>query len=787
MTGPRRLAAALLFAAPFVPLIVADLGPRSGAVVEDRHAPRTAGGTKAERPAGGRAPSSWFQAQRAYPYGEIPLHRWRDARAQAELTRRGFVSGPWWSPRGPKNVPGRITDLAVDPTDDDVVYAGTAEGGVFRTLDGGQSWTPLFDTMPALSIGAVAVDPSDPDVVYAGTGEVNPGGGSVAYGGAGLFRSTDRGVTWSLVGLETTGTIGRIVVDPTDPLTIYVAANGMHWQPNPERGVYRTTDGGATWQRVLYVDDVTGCVDLVLRPDNPDVVFASMWQHLRQPDSYDYGGPGCAIHRSDDGGDTWSVVACGLPTPSADGGRIGISLCASQPDVMHAVYADRIGFFDGLYRSVDGGATWTQTNDTDLEDVFASYGWWFGNVRTHPLDPNRIWVLGLELWTSADGGASWAEAGAAMHVDHHGLVFGSGPSPVIYAGNDGGVYRSTDGGAVWTPLPDQPHTQVYRLALDAQNPAALYIGAQDNGTSRTLTGRQDDWTPVFGGDGFQTVIDPADSGRIWAQYQYGRIFFTPDDGATWLSATTGISFADRRNWNAPHVQDPGDPSRRYAGSNRLYRSTGDRTWEAISPDLTGGPSGSTGQVDGSLTSISVSPSNPDVIWTGSNDGVVQVTVDGGVSWTDVSTALPDRWVTAVRAHPTNVGAAFATISGYRWNEPLPRIYVTTNFGSTWTAITTGLPDAPVNDLVVDPADGDRLFVATDVGVFNSRDGGGSWQVFGRGLPNVVVTSLLIDERSATLLAGTFGRSVFAVSIDDDLVFGDGFETGGVAPWSAAAP
>jgi len=183
----------------------------------------------------------------------------------------------------------------------------------------------------------------------------------------------------------------------------------------------------------------------------------------------------------------------------------------------------------------------------------------------------------------------------------------------------------------------------------------------------------------------------------------------------------------------------------------------------------------------------VSPSNPDVIWTGSNDGVVQVTVDGGVSWTDVSTALPDRWVTAVRAHPTNVVAAFATISGYRWNEPLPRIYVTTNFGSTWTAITTGLPDAPVNDLVVDPADGDRLFVATDVGVFNSRDGGGSWQVFGRGLPNVVVTSLLIDERSATLLAGTFGRSVFAVSIDDDLVFGDGFETGGVAPWSAAAP
>jgi photosystem II stability/assembly factor-like uncharacterized protein len=791
MTSVRRAVAVLSLLV--VSLLVLREGIARWIDRETRHDPVTSCETPAadsearttRRP---KAPNDWFFAQRAFPFGSIPLDEWHAARASAAAMRSHKRSaGPIWVPRGPENVPGRITDLAVDPNNDDIVFAGTAEGGVFRTLDAGQHWTPLFDEMPALSIGAVAIDPSNSMVVYAGTGEVNPGGGSVAYGGAGLFRSTDGGDTWSLIGLESSGSIGRIVVHPSDPLTIFVAANGMHWQANPERGVYRTRDGGTTWQRVLYVDDQTGCVDLLQRPDNPDVVFASMWQHIRQLASYDYGGPGCAVHVTSDGGDSWTVVGGGLPAPSADGGRIGISLCLSQPDVMHAVYADRTGSFDGLYRSTNGGSTWTRTTDDALVYVFASYGWWFGNVRTHPASSSTIFVLGVDFWMSTDGGASYFDASDIMHVDHHALSFGSGPSPTMYNGNDGGVYRSTNGGSSWSQLPNQPHTQVYRMALDNQNSSALYIGAQDNGTSRTLAGGVDDWEPVFSGDGFQPLVHPNISSSIWSQAQYGSIYFSSDDGSTWLSAALGIPYSDRTNWNAPHMQDPTNPEQRYTGTYRVFRNTDEYNWTPISPDLTGGPQGNPGQVDGSLTTIAVSPFDANVIWAGSNDGYVHVTDNGGASWTDVSGVLPERWVTAVKADPFDRETAYVTISGFRWNEPLPHVFMTTDLGATWLPIAGDLPSAPVNDLVADPTASGRLFVATDVGVFVTRDQGLSWTMLGADLPNVVVTSLLYDERSHEILAGTFGRSVFSTPIDDGLVFYDGFESDDAARWSHMAP
>jgi len=422
-----------------------------------------------------------------------------------------------------------------------------------------------------------------------------------------------------------------------------------------------------------------------------------------------------------------------------------------------------------------------------LNNVFASYGWWFGNVRTHPVDPDTVFVIGLTFWRSTDGGGSYSNASHNMHVDHHGLAFGSGVDPVMYNGNDGGVYRSTNGGTIWTTLPNQPHTKIYRMALDRQNPNALYIGAQDNGTNRTITGSVDDWQEVFGGDGFQPVIHPDDSNRIWAQYQYGSMSFSGNGGSTWLSATLGIPSTDRKNWNAPHVQDPSDSERRFAGTQRVFRNIDDRNWESISPDLTGGPSGNPGQVDGSLTTISVSPLDPNVIWAGSNDGFVHVTVNGGGGWTDVSSTLPDRWVTAVRADPSTRETAYVTISGYRWNEPLPRVYVTTDLGLSWSPISADLPDAPVNDLLVDPSAPGRLFVATDVGVFVSWDRGATWDLLGADLPNVVTTSLLYDERIRELFVGTFGRSVFSTSVDDGLLFFDGFESGGTDGWGNTTP
>ncbi len=736
-----------------------------------------------------KTPNPWFFLERAYPLGHIPLDQWRAAQRQAAALRsRPSRSAVAWTPRGPDNVGGRITELAVDPTDEHVVYAGAAEGGVLRTTDGGLTWATLFDDMPSLAIGAVAVDPSNPAVVWAGTGEVNPGGGSVAYGGTGLYRSTDHGDTWAFAGLAASGSIGRIRVDPTDPDRVLVAAMGHLWQTNPERGVYRTTDGGASWERVLYVDDQTGCVDLVQRSDAPGTVFAAMWRRLRQPEYYDYGGATCAVHRSTDGGDTWEVVGGGLPTPSAASGRIGISLCQDQPDVMHAIYADNVGYFAGLYRSTDGGLSWARTADSLLvtAQVFASYGWWFGNVRTHPSNPDWVYVLGLDFFRSTDGGASYVNASGTLHVDHHALEFGPGSSPRAYLGNDGGVYGSTDGGATWAKSPLMPITQAYRVALDAGNPAALYVGSQDTSTVRTLTGATDDWQEVLGGDGFQALVHPTSSSWVWGQMQYGAIYFSSNGGSTWLGATVGIPAGDRTTWNAPLVQDPTDPDLRYCGTYRVWRSTSTRNWVAISPDLTGGPhSGSSGQVDGTLTTLAVSPLDPQVIWAGSNDGFVQVTTDGGSSWADVSGTLPERWVTAVRADPRARATAWVAISGYRWVEPLPHVFRTTDLGLTWQAVAGNLPEAPVNDLLVDPFEPDRLFVATDVGVFETLDGGASWSALGAGLPNVVAVSLALEPHDRVLVVGTFGRSLFSTPVELDLLFFDGVETGDTSRWSSA--
>jgi hypothetical protein len=374
-----------------------------------------------------------------------------------------------------------------------------------------------------------------------------------------------------------------------------------------------------------------------------------------------------------------------------------------------------------------------------------------------------------------------------MHVDHHGYDWGPGSSPVMYNGNDGGVYRSIDDGDHWTKLPDLPVTQAYRVALDANNPYALYIGAQDNGTCRTLDSGTDNWSNVFGGDGFQPLIHPDDSFSIWAQFQYGSLYFSGNNGASWASATIGVSSSDRRNWNSPHVQDPTIPDQRYFGTNKVYRSTGDRTWSVISPDLTGNPGGNPGQVDGTLTTIAVSPHNPNVIWTGSNDGYVQLTTNGGGDWFDLSGTLPQRWVTSVRVDPFTEEVAYVTISGFRWNEYLPRVYRTSDYGATWDPISGNLPDAPVNDFLADPDRQNRYFVATDVGVYETWDGGTTWSMLGSDLPNVVCTSMALDRDNQLLVVGTYGRSLFSRIINPDHLFVDGFESGDTSAWSGSVP
>jgi photosystem II stability/assembly factor-like uncharacterized protein len=375
--------------------------------------------------------------------------------------------------------------------------------------------------------------------------------------------------------------------------------------------------------------------------------------------------------------------------------------------------------------------------------------------------------LGLPFWRSTNGGASYQDASDDMHVDHHGLDFSSGSNPVLYNGNDGGVYRSTNSGANWTKLPNLPITQIYRVTRDANNTAALYCGTQDNGTNRTLTGALNDWEHIFGGDGFQPLVHPEASHRIWVQYQYGNVYYSGTGGDSWDYALNGISGADRNNWNSPLVQDPTEPDTRYFGTNRVYRSTGNTSWTAISPDLTGGPyGGNSGQVDGTLTTLAVSPLDGDVIWSGADDGYVHVTQNGGASWTYVAADLPERWITSVRCDPHDRETAYVTLSGFRWAEPLPHVFRTTDLGASWVNISGNLPEAPANEILVDPATTGLYYVATDVGVYETIDGGATWSALGIGLPNVVVTSLAMDKAARILFAGTYGRSFFSLGLGE---------------------
>jgi len=717
----------------------------------------------------GFKPSDWFFAQRAYPYGEVNLEAYREAVYEAMQTRRkrsATFDDVVWIPAGPTNIGGRITDFAVDPRDRNVIYAGAASGGVIKSTDGGGSWTALFDDQPTLSIGALAIDPVNPDILYVGTGEANAGGGSVTYGGFGVSKTTDGGSTWASVGLEDTRYIGRVVVDPSDPDRVFVAAVGTLFSTNSDRGVYRTTDGGSTWEQVLAVSDSTGAIDLIQNPNDTDVLYAAMWERIRRPGSRSYGGSTSGVYRTTDGGDSWSLLTNGLPNSSPDVGRIGLALSEADPTIVYAIFADDAGYFLGVYRSSNAGGSWSRVNDGTLQsgNFYYSYGWWFGFIEADPTDPDILYAHGVGMYKTTNGGDSWNQIAHSNHVDHHAQYIDPADHNWTIEGNDGGIYFSTNGGSSWDKADGLPITQFYTNEIDYLNPVHLAGGTQDNGTNRTLDGAIDGWEEIYGGDGFYVIIDPTDSDIMYAESQYGGLGKSTNGGYGWNSALNGVNNSDRRNWSTPVVMDPSDHNTLYYGTYRLYRTTnGAQNWSAISGDLTSGPS-SGNLVFNTITTMAVAPSNPQVIYTGSDDGNVHVTIDGGQEWYDIGAGLPDRWITRVIVHPDDHLKAYVTISGFRWDSPLPHVYATSDGGANWIDISTNLPEVPINDLVIDPQRTSFLYIATDVGVYASTNTGTSWESFNKGLPMVPVTDLTFHPPTRTLSAATYGRSMFTVEL-----------------------
>ncbi|HSM61349.1 MAG TPA: hypothetical protein VK849_11150 [Longimicrobiales bacterium] len=693
---------------------------------------------------------------------------------------------------GPAVMGGRVSDIDAVESNPAVFYVGLATGGVWKTESQGMSWTPLFDDQPCSSIGDVTIFQANPNVVWVGTGE--PQNRQSSPYGCGVFRSTDGGRTWTNVGLRETRHVGRIRLHPTDPDVAFVAAVGHLWGPNEERGVYRTRDGGRTWERVLYVDENTGAIDLAIDPGDPNTLFAAMYQRRRTAYGFSASGAGSGLYRTTDGGDTWTELTEGLP--AGDKGRIGIDVYRGDGNLVYAtVESDPEG--RGLYRSRDRGDTWERVSTRNPRPMY------FSLVRIDPGNPERIYLGGVSFSASDDGGRTWWEGDAAegIHVDHHALWIDPSNSSHLILGNDGGIASSWDGARTWRHHNNLAIGQFYEVGADMSDPYRVCGGLQDNSSwcapNHTLTGyglRNSDWVDVWGGDGFYNEFDPSDPNVLYTESQggnSGRLNLATGERWTLRPADRPTDEEPDReyrfSWNAPIVPSQHEPGLVYVGANHLMRSR-DRglTWEEASPDLTRRIDRDTLEIMGAvvtdetlsrndgvseygtITVIEESPLSADVIWVGTDDGNLEVTRDGGETWTDVVSAvrgLPGRsYVSRIEASAHAEGRVYATFDRHYDDDYRPYVFVSEDYGGSWRSISAGLPDESVNAIREHPASADLLFLGNEIGVFVSVDRGAAWQRM-RNLPTVPVDDILIHPRDDDLILGTHGRSIWIL---DDL-------------------
>lgn len=718
-----------------------------------------------EREAHESPPEDWFITQRM-SHGGIPAGALERAGAQAAaLAAETLQTDPQaaasrWTFVGPTNIGGRVVDIAIDPVAADTIYIAAATGGIWKSVDKGANFTAIWPGTNTQAMGALVINSAG--TLFAGTGEANPGGGSLTYGGSGVYRSTDHGATWQLVGLTDSGAIGRLAVDPTDSQHLFAAVAGHLYSHGGERGVYESTDGGTTWSQVLAGDtDTTGAVDLAIDPTNPNRVFAAMWDHFREPDLRTYGGVGSGLYRSTDGGTSWSRLTNGLPAAGPTIGRIGVGLAASNPQRLYALIISSNGLFQGFYRTDNGGDSWTKLpNDGNLSGAQSTYGWWFGRVWVDPVNDAHVFGPGVYLCESKNSGQSFT-AQFSPHADDHAMAWDSKVPNRVYLGNDGGVYRSDVNGSndQWTFAVSQPFTQFYSVDVSEQDSSRLVGGAQDNGVNRSYPGN---WNAYIGGDGLEALIDPANQDNVYGCFQYGACSRSTNGGNTTIDFT-GLTVSSRRNWLSPLQFDPANSSVLYYAGDRVNRSADKGVhWSVISPDLTGGPGRDPSYPFGTVTTVASAKTDSNRVYAGTDDGRLWFTTNLGTNWTQVTDPdLPGSWVTRVAADPVNSLTGYATFSGFRSGTPLPYVLKTTDGGATWASIAGNLPQAPVNDIVIVGAD---LYVATDVGVFRSTNGGRKWRPAGSRLPNVPVTDLEYRAASNSLYAATFGRGMFMLTL-----------------------
>ncbi|HXE60876.1 MAG TPA: hypothetical protein VN607_09220 [Gemmatimonadaceae bacterium] len=688
---------------------------------------------------------------------------------------------------GPTVAGGRVAAVVGVPGNPNIYYVGPSAGGVFKTLDGGITWKAVFEKEPEASIGAIALAPNNPNIVWVGTGEGNIRNDVV--NGHGVYLSTDAGQSWHFMGLKDAGQISRIVIDPTNADRVFVAAIGNAWKPNAERGVFRTTDGGKTWKKVLFVNDTTGTSDLVMQPGNPSVLFAGMWQVRRFPWNLENGGKGSGLWRSTDGGVTWTRLHEGLP----DGpyGRIALGTSKSDPTHVYAIVEAKSGL---LWETHDLGDHWTSVSGNHALDVRPFY---FSRIEVSPTDDRRVYFSSFQLMESRDGGHTAHEIdGNVVHPDHHALWIDPTDGNRMIQGNDGGVYVSHDAGQTWRYLNNLPIGQFYMVAADSRQPFRLCGGLQDNnawcGPSNNLVegdGSGAEWYTVTGGDGEYAVPAPSDSNIVYVDSQNG--FVTRIDLRTGVSRLIrpyipGVemmapsSLEYRFNWTAPIAVSATDANEVFLGGNVLFKSTdGGAHWTAISPDVTHNDKSkqvtSGGKIEydisgaetyNTILTINVAPTDTNVIWLGTDDGNVQVTKDGGRTWTNVRPkvkGLPDEGrVYQVGVSPFDAGTAYITLDYHEFGDDTPYVFMTTNYGASWTSIARGLPAYAAHVVREDPAQKGFLLLGTDNGLWYSRDVGATWKSMASAFPTSPVFDIQFVKNTRSVAIATHGRGLFVI-------------------------
>lgn len=723
---------------------------------------------------------------------------------------------------GPFRAGAWVTDIAVPdaPVREHLrtIYVATRNGGIFKSTNNGTTFRPIFDAQSHLSIGAIAIAPSDSRTLWAGTGEAYSARSS--YSGDGVYKSVDAGETWTAMGLADSHHIARILIHPTNRDVVWVASMGHLYSENDERGVFKTTDGGRTWKRVLFVNARVGAIDLTIDPSNPDVLLAAMYEKERRPWTLIEAGPGSGVHRSTDGGLTWVRVTDGLPGGLV--GRIGLSVHRADPRTVFAlvenanprpateeekrqrkaqdedpnrVYAGqtaRVPVYGGeVYRSDDGGRTWKKTHGDDVS-VGGKAMYSFSQIRVDPVDPNKLFVTSDTLPTSVDGGRTWRdlnwparEAFATAFGDYRTIWIDPQDPTRIMAGSDGGLHISYDGGRTVDHHPNLPIGEIYGLDVDRDDPYNIYVGLQDheswkgpsNGPGGKVT--QDDWVTTGTQDGMYNRVDQGDSRWLYNSYQFGGQHRVDQALHTKTNIQPRAPAGEppyRFNWITPLAISPHDSRTIYTGAQVLLRSRdrGD-TWEAISPDLTTNDAAKIAATGPSIrfctiTTISESPKAAGVIWVGTDDGRVAVTEDAGATWRDVTPAVTaaqgpaETWTSRVFASPHDARVAYVSKTGYRFDDFAPYVFKTTDAGRTFTRITTGLPHRPVNVVVQHHLNPSLLFAGTDGGLCASVDDGRTWEAIRGSLPAVAIHDLVIHPRENDLVVGTYGRGVWITDL-----------------------